>query len=104
MAFGVAQRTHEFGIRMALGAQRSQLIRLVMREGATVAIVGACLGLGGVYLVGRAMQSTLYGVGAMDRFAVGGTAVLLLIVACVACLLPALRASRVEPMVALRDE
>jgi len=104
MAFGVAQRSQEFGVRMALGAQRSQVVRLVMREGAIVAVVGAVIGLGGAYLVGRAMQSTLYGVGAMDGFAIGGTAALLLIVAVLACLVPALRASRVEPMVALRNE
>jgi putative ABC transport system permease protein len=104
MAFGVAQRTQEFGIRMALGAQRSQVIRMVLREGTIVAVVGAVIGLGGAYLVGRAMQSTLYGVGAMDRFAIGATTVLLLIVALLASLLPALRASRVQPMVALRDQ
>ena len=66
--------------------------------------IGAAIGLGGAYLVGRAMQSTLYGVGAMDGLAIGGTAFLLLVVAGLACLIPALRASRVEPMVALRDE
>jgi putative ABC transport system permease protein len=104
MAFGVAQRTQEFGLRMALGAQRSQVMKLVLQEGTIVAVVGAFIGLGGAYVVGRAMQSTLYGVGAMDSVAVGGTAVLLLVVALCACLLPALRASRVEPMVALRDE
>ena len=104
MAFGVAQRTQEFGVRMALGAQRSQVMKLVLREGTIVAIIGAVIGVGGAYLVGRAMRSTLYGVGAMDTFAVGGTAILLLIVALLACLIPALRASRVEPMVALRDE
>ena len=104
MAFGVAQRTHEFGIRMALGAQRSRVVRLVLKEGTIVAVVGALIGLGGAYLVGRAMQSTLYGVGAMDGIAVGATAALLLIVSVLACLVPALRASRVEPMTALRDE
>ena len=104
MAFGVAQRTQEFGVRMALGAQRSRVVGLVLREGTIVAVVGAVIGLGGAYLVGRAMQSTLYGVGAMDGFAVGTTAVLLLVVAWLACLVPALRASRVEPMAALRDE
>ena len=104
MAFGVAQRTQEFGVRMALGAQRSRVIALVLKEGTIVAVVGAVIGLGGAYLVGRAMQSTLYGVGAMDRFAVGATAALLLVVAWLACLVPALRASRVEPMKALRDE
>jgi predicted lysophospholipase L1 biosynthesis ABC-type transport system permease subunit len=104
MAFGVAQRTHEFGVRMALGAQRSRVVRLVLKEGTIVAVVGALIGLGGAYLVGRAMQSTLYGVGAMDAFAVGTTAGLLLVVAWLACLVPALRASRVEPMAALREE
>jgi len=104
MAFGVAQRTQEFGVRMALGARRSHVLRLVMKEGTIVALIGAAIGLGGAYLVGRAMQSTLYGVGAMDGYAIGGTAALLLAVAGLACLLPALRASRVEPMVALRDE
>jgi len=104
MAFGVAQRTQEFGVRMALGAQRSQVVKLVLREGSVVAVVGAFIGLGGAYLVGRAMQSTLYGVGAMDALAVGGTCALLLAVALFACLVPALRASRVEPMAALRDE
>jgi putative ABC transport system permease protein len=104
MAFGVAQRTQEFGVRMALGAQRAQVIRLVLKEGTIVAVIGSVIGLGGAYLVGGAMQSTLYGVGAMDGFAIGGTAVLLLLVAGLACLIPALRASRVEPMVALRNE
>ena len=104
MAFGVAQRTHEFGIRMALGAQRAGVVGLVLKEGTIVAVVGAIIGLGGAYLVGRAMQSTLYGVGAMDGFAVGATAAVLLIVALLACLVPALRASRVEPMTALREE
>ena len=104
IAFGVAQRTQEFGVRMALGAQRAHVLKLVMKEGTIVAVIGAAIGLAGAYLVGRAMQSTLYGVGAMDSFAIGGTAVLLLIVAGLACLIPALRASRVEPMVALRNE
>jgi putative ABC transport system permease protein len=89
---------------MALGAQRSGVVGLVLKEGTIVAVVGAAIGLGGAYLVGRAMQSTLYGVGAMDTIAVGTTAALLLVVALLACLVPALRASRVEPMTALRDE
>ncbi|HET6854317.1 MAG TPA: ABC transporter permease [Pyrinomonadaceae bacterium] len=104
MAFGVAQRTQEFGVRMALGAQRSRVVGLVLKEGTIVAVAGAVIGLGGAYLVGRAMHSTLYGVGTMDRFAVGVTAALLLVVAWLACLVPALRASRVEPMTALREE
>src|SRR6185369_14676426 len=77
MAFGVAQRTQEFGVRMALGAQRSNVMKMVLREGTIVAVVGAIIGIGGAYLVGRAMESTLYGVGALDRFALAGTAILL---------------------------
>jgi putative ABC transport system permease protein len=104
MAFTVAQRTQEFGVRMALGAQRSGVLRLVLKEGTILAVTGALVGLGGAYLVGRAMQSTLYGVGAMDARAFGAVAVVLLAAALVACLVPAWRASRVEPIVALRYE
>jgi ABC-type antimicrobial peptide transport system permease subunit len=104
MAFTVAQRTQEFGVRMALGAQRSRVLGLVLKEGALLAAVGALIGLGGAYLVGRAMQSTLYGVGAMDARAFGAIAFVLLAAALLACLLPAWRASRVEPMAALRNE
>lgn len=104
MAFGVAARTREFGLRMALGAQRSGVIRMVLKEGTILAVIGAAIGLGGAYLVGRAMQSTLFGVDAFDVRAFGGILVLLVVVALLACLVPALRASRVEPMVALREE
>lgn len=104
MAFTVAQRTQEFGVRIALGAQRSRVVTLVLKEGTTLAVIGALIGLGGAYLVGRAMQSTLYGVGAMDARVFGAVACVLLIAALLACLVPAWRASRVEPMVALRYE
>jgi predicted permease len=104
MSFTVAQRTQEFGVRMALGAQRSRVIGLVLKEGTILAVIGALIGLGGAYLVGRAMQSTLYGVGAMDARAFGAVALVLLVAALLACLLPAWRASRVEPIVALRYE
>ena len=104
MAFSVGQRTHEFGIRMALGAQRSRVVSQVLKEGTVLAMVGALIGLGGAYLAGRAMQSTLFGVGAMDVSAFGAVAAVLLIAAWLACLVPAWRASRVEPMVALRYE
>ena len=104
MAFAVAQRTHEFGVRMALGAQRSRVISLVLREGTILAVCGTVIGLGGAYLVGRAMQSTLYGVQAVDVWAFGGISLLLMGAALVACLFPAWRASRVEPLVALRYE
>ena len=104
MAFTVAQRTHEFGIRMALGAQRSRVINQVLKEGALLAGLGTVIGLGGAYLVGRAMQSTLYGVGAMDGRAFVLLSLLLIVVALFASLFPAMRASRVEPMSALRAE
>jgi predicted permease len=104
MAFGVAERTHEFGIRQALGADGGQILSMVLREGAILALLGLGLGLGGAYLVGRAMQSTLYGVSALDVGAFSAVAVVLLAAALLACYFPARRASRVDPMVALRDE
>jgi predicted permease len=104
MAFAVAQRTHEFGVRMALGAAGGQILRLVLREGVTLALFGLVLGLGGAYLVGRAMQANLYGVSALDVRALGAVAFVLLAAALLACYFPARRASRVAPMVALRDE
>ena len=102
MAFTVAQRTQEFGVRLALGAQRSRVLTLVLKEGTTLALIGSLLGLAGAYLVGRAMQSTLYGVEAMDARAFSVVTLVLVVAALLACLLPAWRASRVEPIEALR--
>jgi predicted permease len=104
MAFGVAQRTHEFGLRMALGAKRSDVLTLVLIDGITLAVIGIIAGLAGAWLVGRAMVSTLYGVSAMDFGAFGAVAGLLLFTALLACYLPARRAAKVDPMVALRYE
>jgi len=104
MAFGVAQRTQEFGVRMALGAQRSRVLHLVLKEGAILAVIGSLIGLVGAYVVGRLMQSTLYGVPAFDMVAFGAVALVLLAAALLASLLPAWRASRVDPMYALRSE
>jgi len=103
-AFGVVQRTHEFGVRLALGAQRSRVIRMVMKEATALAVIGGLIGFIGAYLVGRAMQATLYGVSALDPRAFGAVFALLLVSAWIACLIPALRASRVEPLEALRHE
>ena len=102
MAFSVGQRVHEIGVRMALGASRDRVIRMILREGAAMAGVGLFLGLAGSYFVGRAMHSTLYGVGAFDFPAWGAVGTVLLLSALVACYLPARRAARIEPVRALR--
>ena len=104
MAFTVAQRTREFGLRMALGAGRTQVLGIVLKEGATLATLGLFFGFGGAFLVGRAMQSNLYEVGVMDSGAFSTVAFLLLAVALLACWIPAQRATRVDPMISLRCE
>ena len=104
MAFSVAQRSHEIALRMALGATRNRVVALVVKEGILLAFIGLGLGLVGAYFVGRAMRSTLFGVGAMDFSAFGVVGLILLIAALLACYLPARRASAVEPMQALRME
>lgn len=102
MSFSVAQQTHEIGLRMALGAGPGQVLFLVLREGMLLALTGLAVGLGGTFFVGRTMQSFLYGVTGVDPLAVGGVAVLLLGAAVLACYIPARRATRVDPMTALR--
>jgi ABC-type antimicrobial peptide transport system permease subunit len=104
MAFSVAQRSHEIALRMALGATRNRVVTLILREGVILAFAGLGLGLIGAYFVGRAMRSTLYGVGAMDVSAFGIVGVVLLVAALLACYLPARRAASVEPMQLLRTE
>jgi putative ABC transport system permease protein len=104
MAFGVAQRTHEIGLRIALGADKNQVLGLVLREGFLLSLGGLGVGLVGALLLGRAMQSTLYGVGAIDFGAFVTVAFVLLASALIACFIPARRAAKVDPMVALRYE
>jgi predicted permease len=104
MAFTVAQREHEIGLRMALGASRGNVVKLILREAMTLAFVGLCLGLVGAFFVGRAMHSTLYGVGSLDYGAIAGVALVLLSASLVASWLPARRAASVEPMKALRAD
>ena len=104
MSFAVAQRTHEIGLRIALGASPQRVLRLIVGEGTLLAVAGLILGLGGAYFVGRAMKSVLYEVGAMDPLSVGIVALFLLLSALVACYVPARRAMRVDPLVALRQE
>lgn len=104
MSFAVAQRTHEIGLRIALGAGPQQVLGLVLGEGMLLALIGLGLGLGGTYFVGRVMKTVLYQVTAMDPAAISAVAAVLLLSALLACYLPARRATRVDPMVALRDE
>ncbi|MGB6471981.1 MAG: ABC transporter permease [Candidatus Acidiferrales bacterium] len=104
MSFAVAQRTHEIGLRMALGAGQSRVVALILREGLTLAAIGLALGLGGAYFVGRVMHSMFADVGVVDPLAIGAVTAILLGSALLACYVPALRASRVDPMQALREE
>jgi len=104
MSFAVAQRTHEIGLRMALGAGTKQVLRLILKEGMLLASIGLVIGLIGSYFVGRTMKSVLYQITAIDPAAVGAVAPVLLVSALLACYIPARRATQVDPMVALRDE
>jgi ABC-type antimicrobial peptide transport system permease subunit len=104
MAFTVAQREHELGLRMALGASRGDVVNLVLKEALLLAGLGLALGLIGAFFVGRAMKSTLYGVGSLDYSAIAAVALVLLGASLVASWLPARRAAAVEPMQALRTE
>lgn len=104
MAFAVEQRTHEIGLRMALGAGPERVFRLILKEGARLALAGLALGLAGALLVGRTMRGMLYGVGTIDLDAFAAVSIVLLATAILACYVPARRAAKVEPMVALRYE
>ena len=104
LAFLVSKRTREFGIRMALGAQRRDVLWLVVREGARFSAIGIILGLGGAFAVTRWLSSELYGVSAVDPITYAGVAAVMAVVSMLACYLPARRAMRVDPLVALRYE
>ena len=103
LAFGVAQRVREFGIRQALGADRGSIMALVLTQGLRTAGVGIAIGVAGSVLLTRYLQSLLFGVGTHDIGVFAGVAGLLLAVAAAACYVPARKATRVDPMVALRD-
>ncbi|HET6200759.1 MAG: ADOP family duplicated permease [Candidatus Acidiferrales bacterium] len=104
LSYEVARRTREIGIRMALGAQQRDVLRLVVGQGILLALVGAAVGIGAAMGVTRYMASMLYDVHANDPATIAGVAILLTLVALAACYIPARRATRVDPMVALRYE
>jgi predicted permease len=104
LSYGVASRRKEFGIRLALGADRAGVQRLVLRHAATLVAVGLAIGLGGVIVSTRFLESLIVGASRLQPSTIGAAAGLLAIVALVACLVPARRASRVDPISALRQD
>jgi ABC-type antimicrobial peptide transport system permease subunit len=104
LSYEVTRRTREIGIRMAIGAQRFDVIRMVVRQGIVLAVVGVVVGIAAAFGATRIMSTMLYHVKAMDPLTLAAVSMLLLLVSLVACLLPARRATRVDPLIALRYE
>jgi len=102
MSFIVSRRTHEIGVRMALGAESSHVLRLTITQGLTLSLIGTVIGLSAALALTQSMKSMLYGVSATDPLTYMGVAVLLIGVSVLACYLPARRAAKISPMIALR--
>jgi ABC-type antimicrobial peptide transport system permease subunit len=102
MSYSVAQRTNEIGIRLALGAQSRDVLLMIVKQGGWLIVIGLAIGLAGAYALTRLMESLLFGVTAKDPFTFVAVAALLAFVALLACYVPAWRATKVDPMEALR--
>ena len=104
LSYFVVQHTRQIGVRVALGAQQSQILSLVLKKGLALALIGVGVGLAVSLALTRLMQSLLFGVSAFDPLTFGGVALLLAVVALLACYVPARRATRLDPVDALRTE
>jgi putative ABC transport system permease protein len=103
LAYGVRRRTREIAIRMALGADRAAVLRLIVRQGMKPAVIGLLIGAAGALAIGGVLRSLVFGVSARDPITLASVGALLMAVALAACALPALRATRVEPSEALQE-
>ena len=104
ISYGVIQRTHELGIRMAIGAQRSDVLKLVVRQAMILALAGVAIGLLASWALTRLIKSLLFNVSVTDPLTFAVIGVLMILIALLACLIPARRATKVDPLVALRYE
>jgi putative ABC transport system permease protein len=104
MAYTVAQRSHEIGIRMALGAERGHVMKLIVGQGLKLVLLGLVLGIAGALAMTRFLKTMLFGISPTDPMTFGSIAVMLTAVALLACWIPARRATKVDPLVALRHE
>jgi ABC-type antimicrobial peptide transport system permease subunit len=104
MAYSVSRRTREIGVRVAIGATSQDVLRMVLGQGMRTILIGVAIGILGSFALTRTVSSLLFGVTATDPVTFGGVTLLLITAALLACYLPAMRATKVDPMVALRDE